>query len=88
MRADNLETRVMKKVVANRRRGVFLRADFADLGEYDQVGRALRRLVRKGRLIRIGQGLYAKAAQSPFDGSLRPLRESGPWRLKLLAGSA
>jgi len=74
MRADNLETRVMKKVVANRRRGVFLRADFADLGEYDQVGRALRRLVRKGRLIRIGQGLYAKAAQSPFDGSLAPVK--------------
>ena len=55
-------------------RNVFLRSDFAALGEYDQVGRAIRRLVRQGKLIRIGQGLYAKAAQSPFDGSPVPVK--------------
>ena len=74
MRAENLETRLIKKVVANKRRGVFMRSDFAGLGEYDQVGRALRLLVRQGKLIKIGQGLYAKAAQSPFDGSPAPVK--------------
>lgn len=74
MRAENLETRVMRKVASNKRRGVFLRADFGGLGEYDQVGRALRLLVRKGKLVKIGQGLYAKAAQSPFDGSPAPVK--------------
>ena len=74
MKAENLERRVMKKVLASKRRNVFLRSDFAALGEYDQVGRAIRRLVRQGKLIRIGQGLYAKAAQSPFDGSPVPVK--------------
>jgi hypothetical protein len=31
---------------------VFLRADFEDLGGYDQVGRVLRKIVREGRLVR------------------------------------
>jgi hypothetical protein len=45
---------------------VFLRADFDDLGGYDQVGRALRGLVRKGLLLKLGYGLYTRAAKSPF----------------------
>ena len=56
MRAENLETRLMKRI--DRKRGdVFLRADFEDLGGYDQVGRALRGLVAKGKLLKIGQGI-------------------------------
>ncbi len=68
MRAENLETRLMKRI--GRKRGdVFLRADFRDLGGYDQVGRVLRGLVAKGKLLKIGQGLYTRAAASPFDGT-------------------
>jgi hypothetical protein len=44
------------------------------LGNYGQVGRALRRLVGKGLLIKIGQGLYARARRSSLDGKLRPER--------------
>ncbi len=73
MRAGNLETRILKRI--DRRRGdVFLRADFKDLGGYDQVGRGLRGLVRKGRLLKIGQGLYTRAAPSPFDGKPAPVK--------------
>ena len=73
MRAENLETRVMKRI--DRKRGdVFLRADFSDLAGYDQVGRALRLLVAKGKLLKIGQGLYARAAASPFDGTPAPVK--------------
>lgn len=66
MRAENLETRVMKRI-ARKRGDVFLRADFRDLGGYDQVGRALRRLVRKGQLLKVGYGVYTRAAKSPFS---------------------
>jgi hypothetical protein len=40
---------------------VFLRRDFAALGKYDPVGRALLALVKTGLLMKIGYGLYAKA---------------------------
>jgi hypothetical protein len=66
MRAENLETRVMKRI-ARKRGDVFLRADFRDLGGYDQVGRALRRLVRKGQLLKVGYGVYTRALKSPFS---------------------
>ena len=73
MRAENLETRVMKRIT--RKRGdVFLRADFRDLGGYDQVGRALRLLVNKGKLLKIGQGIYTRAVKSPFDGAPAPVK--------------
>jgi len=73
MKAENLETRLMKCI--ERKRGdVFLRSDFRDLGGYDQVGRALRALVRKGRLLKIGQGLYTRAEAWPFDGAPAPVK--------------
>lgn len=73
MRSENLETRLMKRI--ERKRGdVFLRADFSDLGGYDQVGRALGGLVRRGKLLKIGQGLYARATPSPFDGTPAPVK--------------
>ena len=70
---ETLETRLLKRI--DRKRGdVFLRADFADLGGYNQLGRALRELVRQGRLLRIGYGLYSRAIKSPFDNRLVPPR--------------
>lgn len=73
MRAETLETRLMKRI--DRKRGdVFLRADFRDLGGYDQVGRGLRGLVKKGKLLKIGQGIYTRAAVSPFDGDPVPVK--------------
>jgi len=73
MTSESLETRLMKRI--DRKRGdVFLRSDFKDLGGYDQVGRALRELVRQGRLLKIGQGLYARAEASPFDGNPAPVK--------------
>ena len=47
--------------ICQSRQNVFLRRDFASLGEYDQVGRALLSLVKMGLLMKIGYGLYAKA---------------------------
>jgi hypothetical protein len=66
MKPETLETRVLKRIT--RKRGdVFLRDDFRDLGGYDQVGRVLRSLVGKGRLLKLGYGVYSRAKQSPFS---------------------
>lgn len=66
MRPESLETRVIKRI-EHKRGDVFLRSDFKDLGGYDQVGRVLRGLVRKGRLLKVSHGLYTRAVKSPFS---------------------
>ena len=55
--------------VRRSKRNVFLRSDFAPLGSYDAVGRALRQKATEGQLVQIGYGLYAKAEVSPFTGN-------------------
>lgn len=51
----------VEQQISRTKQDVFLRADFEQLGGYDQVGRALRELVTEGKLLKIGYGLYAKA---------------------------
>jgi hypothetical protein len=70
---DSLQDR-LEKLIARKRGDVFLRADFDDLGGYDQVGRALRSLVRKGRLMKVGYGMYARARPSILDGTPVPTK--------------
>jgi len=71
MRPGKLKDRLLKRI--ERKRGdAFVRADFDDLGGYDQVGRALRKIVREGQLVRVGQGLYARARQSIRSGEPVP----------------
>ena len=71
---ETLEARITKRI--DRKRGdVFLRADFADLGGYDQVGRALRQLVRSGKLLKVSFGLYARAV--PARLGTRPVPPKG-----------
>lgn len=58
--------------IARRKSSVVLREDFNDLGGYDQVGRALKNLVGKGKLVKIGYGLYAKTRISSVNGKILP----------------
>lgn len=51
---------------------VFLRGDFETIGGYDQIGRVLGGLVRKGELVKVGYGLYAKSDMSPLSGRIIP----------------
>ena len=66
MKPESLKERLEKRI-ARKRGDVFLRADFGDMGGYDQVGRALRELVR-GQLMKVGYGMYAPLAPSLIDG--------------------
>ena len=68
----NVEKQIARRI-ARKRGDVFLRADFSNIGGYDQVGRALRDLVRKGSLIKIGLGLYARARPSFLGGKPTPM---------------
>lgn len=70
---ETLENQVIKRI-ERKRRDVFLRADFDDLGGYDQVGRVLGQFVRAGRLVKIGSGLYARARPSTLDGKPTPVK--------------
>ena len=69
----------MEARIARRKGDVFLRADFADLGGYAQVGRALVQLTRAGKLTKIGYGIYTRVGISPFDGTVIPV--NGLYRL-------
>jgi hypothetical protein len=70
---ESLEQRLEKRI-ARKRGDVFLRADFDDMGGYDQVGRALLALTRKGRLMKVGYGMYARARPSILDGKPTPTK--------------
>jgi hypothetical protein len=77
MKPETLETRLLNRI--DRKRGdVFLRADFEDLGGYDQVGRVLRKIVREGRLVRVGQGLRHRLDFGGRQGRRRGLRRASP----------
>ena len=46
---------------------VFLRSDFAHLGNYQQIGKALSKLQSESKLLRIGRGIYCLARISRFS---------------------
>jgi hypothetical protein len=73
LKPESLEERLEKRI-ARKRGDVFLRADFSDLGGYDQIGRVLRGLVRKGRLMKAGYGLYTRTRPSVLDGKPTPTK--------------
>jgi len=66
-----IESRIITRI-SRMKSNVSLRGDFIDLGGYDQVGRALRQLAQKGKILKIGYGLYAKARVSPLTGEALP----------------
>ena len=74
MKPDTLEARLQKRI-ARKQSDVFLRADFEGLGGYDQVGRVLRDLVRKGQLLKLGYGIYARGIKRARSGKAMPHKE-------------
>ena len=83
---DTLEGKITYRVKRSKS-PVFVRDDFRDLGGYDQVGRILRGLVKKGILINLGYGAYARSKRSSVSGAIvpeRPLPELAKDLLKKL----
>ena len=67
-RGKTLRQRIEERIAHKAGEDVFLPREFADLGGQDQVLRALRGLVRDGRLVRLGYGVYARAIVSRLSG--------------------
>ena len=63
-----LRERIEARIARKKRDNVFLPREFGDLGGEDQVLRVLRGLVREGRLVRLGYGVYGRAIQSRLSG--------------------
>lgn len=64
----------VKYRVSRSKEAVFTPRDFLDLSDRDQIGRALRELIKDGVLIKFGYGLYAKAEKSPYSGKIVPAK--------------
>jgi hypothetical protein len=67
-RRTTLRERIETRIARKRSEDVFLPREFADLGGEDQVLRVLRGLVREGRLVRLGYGVYGRAVVSQLSG--------------------
>lgn len=67
-----IQTRVKRS-----KRSVFLRSDFKDIADYDQVGRVLRNLVKEGLLMKIGYGLYVRSRINRINGKIMPDNPAG-----------
>ncbi len=72
-KSRSLEKRILLRI-SLKDEDVFMRKDFEDFGGYDQIGRVLRQLAAKGKIVRIGYGLYAKMKQSILTGKPIPCK--------------
>ena len=58
-----LEKRIQYRI-KRQKNSVFMLSDFQDLSDKDQIGRALRKLLAKNLIVKVGQGLYVRAKTS------------------------
>ena len=70
MKAGKLPYKIALRIKKSKS-NVFIPSDFSDLSGYDQVLRVLRNMVRSEKLIKIGQGIYAKT-KIYSDGEILP----------------
>jgi len=68
-----IEDRILARIY-RMKSSVVLREDLIDIGGYDQVGRVLRLLAQKGKILKIGYGLYAKTKVSSLTGEVLPVQ--------------
>ena len=70
-RTNSLESMIEQRIFRSED-GAFVLPDFLDLSDRDQILRALRKLIGKNTLIRVGQGVYAKAKVSSLTRKVIP----------------
>ena len=65
----------MQAAIDGMQGNVILRMDVAALGGHSQVSVALDELMRKGVIVRMGIGIYAKASRNPGTGVVIPVAD-------------
>ncbi len=71
-----IKTRIQMRI-KRAKRYVFMRQDFSDIANYDQIGRVLRTLVQEGELLKVGYGIYTKARKNQITGKVMPACPEG-----------
>lgn len=69
--SDILEKRIQYRIKKSKD-FVFMLPDFLDLSDRDQVMRALRKLIAKNLIMKVGKGVYVKAQESKLTGKIIP----------------
>ena len=69
--SDILEKRIQYRIKKSKD-FVFMLPDFSDLSDRDQIMRALRKLIAKNLIIKVGQGIYVKAKVSKLTSKIIP----------------
>ena len=69
--SDTLEKTIHYRITQSKD-FVFMLPDFLDLSDRDQVMRALRKLISKNLIMKVGQGVYVKAKESKLTGKVIP----------------
>lgn len=69
---QNLEIQILKKIGKAKGGTLFFNEQFLALGGNEAVRKALERLVKKGKLKRLAQGIYYKPLEDPVIGKLTP----------------
>ena len=70
--SNTLEKRIQYRIKKSKD-FVFMLSDFEDLSNKDQIMRALRALIEKQLILKVGQGVYVKAEISPLTQKLTPM---------------
>lgn len=73
---NSITNNIMKRIHAKRRGWVFAPKDFMDLGSRAAVDQVLSRLVKQGKVRRLGRGLYDYPKQHTLLGNLSPDTDS------------
>lgn len=70
----SLEKKILNVIRKRKRQNIFMRSDFENCSsDYDQIGRALKKIVDQGVLLKVGYGLYARAKVSSISGKIVPV---------------
>jgi hypothetical protein len=89
MRKKQTLESLIRERIKNGKEGTYVYADFLDLSDRDQIGRVLRKMVKKNELIRYGQGVYVRTRKSTVtgeliaDGGLRTIAEQAFKKLNI-----
>lgn len=64
----------LNRAITHGTEDVFVRAEFENFGSKTQISRVLRNLIKKGFLVKLGIGVYAKATISVLSGATIPIK--------------
>jgi len=72
---QSIDNKIYIKIKKAKRGSLFFSDDFLSFGSAKAVSKALERLVKKGDLMRVARGIYARLDKDPLLGTLKPTTE-------------